>query len=108
MVRNRRIADKTEREPTHPGAVLRDIVLPELGLSVAAAARQLRVTRQALHRVLAETASVSPEMAARLGKFCGNGPDLWLSMQASYDLWHVEKQMKAELAKIPVAERKAA
>ena len=57
---------------------------------------------------MAETASISPEMAARLGKFCGNGPDLWLSMQAAYDLWHVEKQMKAELAKIPVAARKAA
>lgn len=108
MLRRRKSPNKPKREPTHPGAVLRDIVLPELGLGVAAAARQLRVTRQALHRVLAETASISPEMAARLGKFCGNGPDLWLSMQAAYDLWHIEKQMKAELAKIPVAARKAA
>ena len=37
-----------------------------------------RVARQLLHRILAEKAPVTPAMALRLGKFCGNGPDLWL------------------------------
>ena len=67
---------KLRRPPTHPGAILREDVLPALNLSVSEAARQLRVTRQTLHRVLAETSGVSPEMAVRLGKFCGNGPGL--------------------------------
>jgi addiction module HigA family antidote len=60
---------KLRRPPTHPGAILREDVLPALNLSVSEAARQLRVTRQTLHRVLAETSGVSPEMAVRLGKF---------------------------------------
>ena len=34
---------------------------------------------------------VSPEMAVRLGKFCGNGPELWPRMQQAYDLWHAER-----------------
>ena len=101
-------AARPDREPTHPGAILREDVLPAIGEPVMTVAKKLGVTRQHLHRILAEQAPVTPEMALRLGKFCGNGPDLWLSMQAAYDLWHIEKQMKAELAKIPVAARKAA
>jgi addiction module HigA family antidote len=72
-----------------------------LELSVSEAARQLRVTRQTLHRVLAGKSGVSPEMAVRLGKFCGNGPGLWLRMQQTFDLWHAEKSLRDELEKIP-------
>lgn len=89
------------RAPTHPGAILRDDVLPALELSVTEAARQLRVTRQTLHRILAGRSAVSAEMAVRLGRFCGNGADLWLRMQQAYDLWHAEQRLRDELAKIP-------
>jgi antitoxin HigA-1 len=89
------------RPPTHPGAILRDDVLPALNLSVSEAARQLRVTRQTLHRVLAGKSGVSPEMAVRLGKFCGNGPRLWLRMQQAFDLWHAEQRLREELEQIP-------
>jgi len=89
------------RPPTHPGAILRDGVLPALSLSVSEAARQVRVTRQTLHRVLAGKSGVSPEMAVRLGKFCGNGPGLWLRMQQAFDLWHAERTLRVELDKIP-------
>jgi len=89
------------REPTHPGEILREDVLPQLKMSVSEAARQLRVSRQALHRILAGTAAVTPEMAVRLGKFCGNGPGLWLRMQQAYDLWHAERELRSELEKIP-------
>jgi addiction module HigA family antidote len=87
--------------PTHPGVILRDDVLPALGLSVSAAARQLRVTRQTLHRIMAGDMAVSPDMAVRLGHFCGNGAELWLRMQAAFDLWHAERRLKAELRRIP-------
>lgn len=89
------------RPPTHPGVILREDVLPALGLSVSEAARQLRVSRQTLHRILAGTSSVSPEMAVRLGKFCGNGAGLWLRMQEAFDLWHAERRLAEELDKIP-------
>lgn len=89
------------RAPTHPGAILREDVLPALGLSVAEAARQLRVSRQMLHSILAERAAVSPEMAVRLGKFCGNGAGFWLRMQAAHDLWHAERKLRDEVRQIP-------
>ena len=80
-------AGPVRRQPTHPGEILREDLLPALRLSVAEAARQLRVTRQTLHRILSGRSAVTPEMALRLGRFCGNGPDLWLRMQRAHDLW---------------------
>ncbi len=74
------------RKPTHPGVILRDTVLPALDISVSAAARELGISRQTLHRILAETAPVTPAMAVRIGKFCGNGPEVWANMQTKYDL----------------------
>ena len=70
-------------------------------MTVSDAARELRVSRQTLHRVLSGSMAVSPEMAVRLGKFCGNGSGLWLRMQAAYDLWHAERRMRAEIKCIP-------
>jgi addiction module HigA family antidote len=96
-----RVAHEPKRMPTHPGFILREDVLPALDLSVSQAARQLRVTRQTLHKILAGTMGISPEMAVRLGKFCGNGPDVWLRLQAAFDLWHAGKELKEELKKIP-------
>ncbi len=97
-----------ERVPTHPGEILREDVLPALGEPVMTVARKLGVTRQHLHRILAEKAPVTPEMALRLGKFCGNGAGLWLRMQQAYDLWHAERALKKEIAKIPTAKARAA
>ena len=87
--------------PVHPGEILREDVLPALDMTVSDAARGLRISRQTLHRILSGTMAVSPEMAVRLGKFCGNGPGLWLRMQAAYDLWHTERRMREEIKRIP-------
>lgn len=89
------------RPPIHPGELLREDVLPALGLSVSGAARQLRVTRQTLHRILSERSGISPEMAVRLGRFCGNGANLWLRMQQAHDLWNAEERLRDELEQIP-------
>jgi addiction module HigA family antidote len=97
-------AHRPSRPPTHPGAVLRDTVLPTLGMSVTDVARHLRVTRQQVHRILSEQAGISPEMALRLGKFCGNGPDLWVNMQKAYDMWHARQKLGREVDAIPTAE----
>jgi addiction module HigA family antidote len=83
----------------HPAAVLRDDVLPALGLSVTEAASQLGVSRITLSRVLNGRAAISPEMALRLqawlGKERGGDAGLWLRMQANYDLWQAEQKFKA-------------
>ena len=86
-------APKLRRPPTHPGTILREDVLPALNLSVSEAAQQLRVTHQTLHRILAKTSGVGPEMAVPLGELCGNGPGLWLRMQQAFDLWHARAEL---------------
>ena len=88
------------RKPTHPGAILREDVLPGLGMSVSAFARNLGVSRQTLHAVLAERSSVSPEMALRLGALLGNGAQLWVDMQSKYDLWQAEDKLQDILHQI--------
>jgi addiction module HigA family antidote len=103
MTKEQPVSSRLKRVPTHPGEILREDVLPRLNLSVSAAARQLRVTRQTLHRILAGRAAVTPEMAIRLGKFCGNGPGLWLRLQQAYDLWHAQRRLRGEVERIPTA-----
>ncbi|MFA5631449.1 MAG: HigA family addiction module antitoxin [Porticoccaceae bacterium] len=81
--------------PPHPGATLREDVLPALGLTVTEAARQLGVTRAALSRVLNERAAISPVMALRLeawlGKENGGHADAWIAQQMQYDLWQARR-----------------
>ena len=90
-----------KRVPTHPGAILREDVLPSLqGMSVRALARSLRISRQTLHSVLAEGSGVSAEMALRLGTILGNGAQIWLDMQTRYDLWQAEARIHDELGQM--------
>jgi antitoxin HigA-1 len=89
------------RAPAHPGEILGEAVLPALKMTVKDAAGALGVTRQTLHNVLSGKVGITPEMALRLGKFCGNGLTLWLGMQQAYDLWHAERALANEIAKIP-------
>lgn len=86
--------------PPHPGSILREDVLPALGLSVTEAAGQLGIGRVALSRVINEHAAISAEMACRLGKWLGNGDELWLRMQVAYDLFHARKAAAAKIGKI--------
>ncbi len=84
------------RTPTHPGATLREDVLPPLDLSVAETARRLHVSRQTLHELLAERKGFTPEMALRVGKLAGNGAPFWLRMQQDFNLWHAEQALADE------------
>jgi len=79
------------RCPTHPGEVLREDVLPALGLSKTAVAEALGISRQHLYDILNENKPVSPEVAVRLGKAFGNGAEIWLRMQTAYDAWHAAR-----------------
>ena len=95
------MAPKRKLPPTHPGEILREDVLPALGISIVEAAAKLAVTRQTLHRIMARAnpRPVTPEMAVRLGKLCGNGPRLWLNLQTAYDLWQAERRV--DTSRIP-------
>jgi antitoxin HigA-1 len=94
--------EKIIRPPTHPGVLFARDILPALGRrTIGEIAMLLGVSRQTLHRVMSGATAVSPEMALRLGRLCGNGPELWLNLQARYDAWHVRERLGKELEKIP-------
>ena len=98
---NRRAhAAPTQGEIEHPGTLLRDHVLPGLHLSVSQAARDLGVTRQTLHRILAGDAAISTEMAARLERFCGVSSEFWLDCQRRYELQRAKTELASVLARI--------
>lgn len=72
------------RRPTHPGALLREDVLPALGLSPEQAAETMGVDVEIVRGILAETAEVTREIAEAIGRLAGNGPNLWLRMQEAH------------------------
>lgn len=100
-------ARRPRRLPTHPGALLREVVLPALGITVAKAAAELGVSRQVLHGILAGRVAVSPEMAVKLGHWCGNGAEVWLGMQNAVDLWHAQAKLRDRLKAMPRHNRAA-
>lgn len=75
----------TMKHPPHPGLGLRDD-LEALGVTVAAAAVGLGVTRQQLYNVLKGKSGISPDMALRLEKGVGGTAESWLALQMAYDL----------------------
>ena len=82
--------------PPHPGEILREDVLPEMGLTVTDAASQIGVSRVTLSRVLNGHAAISPDMALRLEAWLGveNGgrAETWLTHQLAYDLWKARQK----------------
>lgn len=92
---------KSGLPPMHPGELLREDVIPSLKRSHTEIARLLGVSRQTLHAILTERQPVTPLMALKLGKLCGNGPELWLALQARFDLARLGKAKRAEIATVP-------
>lgn len=89
-------------KPTHPGALLREVAIPSLNYPKAEIARLLGVSRESLYRILNEEQPVTPAMAVRFGKLLGNGPGLWVRMQADYDLWLAQRDI--DVSNIPTLE----
>jgi antitoxin HigA-1 len=88
-----------KRPPTHPGAIIREDVLPAIGHTKVQIAALAGISRQHLNDILSERKPISPAVAVRFGKLFGNGPDLWVRMQAAYDTWHAARDI--DVSKIP-------
>ena len=80
------------RRPTHPGAILREDVLPALRMTQKEFADRLGVSRLTVSELLHEKRTLTPDMAMRLGKLLGIGPEIWLRMQQTLDLWELAQQ----------------
>ena len=85
-ITSKRYRSMAIKNPVHPGRIVKEDCLDELGLSVTKAAKHLGVGRAALSALINERASISIEMAYRLSKAFGSTPDHWMRMQLAYDL----------------------
>jgi len=85
----------SDRKPTHPGAILREDVLPALSMTQTEFALRLGVSRLTVSELLLEKRGLSADMASRLGKLLNTTPESWLRMQEGLDLWTVRQNSDA-------------
>lgn len=83
-----------KRKPSHPGALIRDIILPETGTSVSELAERCGIARNTMSKVINERGDVTEDLAIRLSKVLGSTPRFWLGMQANLNLWKAEQKNK--------------
>ncbi len=80
------------RKPTYPGAILRENVLPSLGITQSELAERLGVSRRTVSHILHEHRPLTPDMAIRLAHLLGTTPESWLNMQQALDVWELERK----------------
>lgn len=90
---------------SHPGRIIKRDVVPALGGNVTVIARGIGISRMHLYDIMNEKKAITAEVAARMGRYFGNGGAIWLSLQQRFDLDKVEREKAAELAAIKPAER---
>jgi addiction module HigA family antidote len=84
------------RAPTHPGKMLLEEFLEPLGLTQAEAARRLGISFVRLTQVVHGKRPVTTDTALRLARVLGTSPELWLNLQATWDLWHALRSPEAK------------
>ncbi len=80
------------RKPTHPGAILREDLLPELGITQAELARGLGLSDVAVSEILNEKCSLIGKSAICISNVFGGSPESWLQMQKAADFWEIQRQ----------------
>ncbi len=80
--------------PVHPGEILREDVLPSVGMTITAAAQALGISRQMLHGILAGRKPLSAVMCLSISRLLGGSPEVWMRLQAAYDLKMSERDKK--------------
>lgn len=87
---------KRNLPPVHPGEILREEYIKELGLTITEVAAGLGVARGNLSAILNERAGISPEMAVKLSEAFGNTTQFWINLQKNYEIWHAEKKVNRQ------------
>ena len=100
-------ARSKKRKPVHPGAILREDILPTLKMSQGDIALALGVSRCTISQIINEHRPVTADMAIRLAKFLGGTPDTWLTMQQILDIWLLEQARSKEYASIESIDKAA-
>lgn len=82
--------------PKHPGLMIKSLCLEPLNLSISQGAKLLKISRPTLSKILNGHLNISPEMATRLSIVFNTSDELWINLQAGYDLWKA-RQIRTKL-----------
>jgi addiction module HigA family antidote len=83
-------------QPAHPGEILREDVLSAIDMPLSRVASHLGVSRQTLYDIINEKRGITADIAARLGRACGNSALFWLNLQSQHDAWHAERKQAVQ------------
>lgn len=91
------------RQPTHPGEILKEDVFPALNLKASHVAEMLGISRQYMSDILASKKPMTPLLCLKIAKLVGNDAQMWMNMQAKYNLWEVaqDKANQRAVAHVP-------
>jgi len=95
-------------KPAHPGEILRALYLEPLNVPITRAAAALGVTRKHVSAIVNGRAPVSPEMALRLATVFATEPEIWINLQAQYDLWEISRAARPKVKPLLQALNRAA
>lgn len=90
----------TNRQPTHPGEMLREEFLIPMNLTQKDLADAIQVPYQRINEIVAGKRGVTPSTALRLAKFFGMSADFWMNLQVKFDLSLAQKKEQTILSKI--------
>ncbi|MCD6116831.1 HigA family addiction module antidote protein [bacterium] len=76
------------RQPTHPGEILRYEYLEELNMTQQKLSDTIVITRVRINEILLGKRSITPDAAFRLSKFFNTTPEFWIRLQTNYDMWN--------------------
>lgn len=87
-------------KPAHPGEILREMYMAPLGVTITQTADALGVSRKHVSAIVNGRVPVSPDMAARLAGVFDTEPDIWINLQAQYDLWQVRQHGRPRVKRL--------
>ena len=90
----------TNRQPTHPGEMLREEFLIPMNLTQKDLADAIQVPYQRINEIVAGKRGVTPSTALRLAKFFGMTADFWMNLQVKFDLFSAQKKEQTILSRI--------
>jgi len=82
----------SEKQPPHPGEVLKEIYLEDMGITQSELARRIGCTVQKVNEVVNGRRGVSADFALDLAEALGTTAEMWLNLQQNYDLWNAIKK----------------
>ncbi len=77
--------------PAHPGEILKGLYMDPMDVTVTKAADALGVSRKHVSSIVNGHAPITTDMAVRLAGVFGTEPEIWINLQAQYDVWTVNR-----------------